>query len=389
MQVRKAYKFALKTNSQLESKLRRIAGSCRFVWNQALALQKRASEEGQQPIFYVEMASFLTHWKKDPFPWLYETPAQSLQQVLRDLDAAWKKCVKEGAGVPRFKKRGQHDSFRYPEPKQFTVDNANGRVKLPKLGWIRFRKSRDVEGKPKQITVSRRGNRWYVSIQVELEIPDPVHPSGTMMGIDMGVKRFATLSDGTYFKPLNSFRKLEKKLAREQRKLSRKVRFSSNWRKQKERISQLHIKIADARNDYLHKASTAIAKSHGMVVLEDLRVSNMSASASGSVEEPGKNVRAKSGLNKAILDQGWFEFRRQLEYKQKWRGGKVVTIPPHNTSRTCPICGHISAENRKTQARFSCEKCHHTANADHVAAINILAAGQAVAACGESALAAC
>lgn len=291
--------------------------------------------------------------------------------------------------MPRFKKRGQHDSFRYPEPKQFTVDNANGRVKLPKLGWIRFRKSRDVEGKPKQITVSRRGNRWYVSIQVELEIPDPVHPSGTMMGIDMGVKRFATLSDGTYFKPLNSFRKLEKKLAREQRKLSRKVRFSSNWRKQKERISQLHIKIADARNDYLHKASTAIAKSHGMVVLEDLRVSNMSASASGSVEEPGKNVRAKSGLNKAILDQGWFEFRRQLEYKQKWRGGKVVTIPPHNTSRTCPICGHISAENRKTQARFSCEKCHHTANADHVAAINILAAGQAVAACGESALAAC
>lgn len=122
-----------------------------------------------------------------------------------------------------------------------------------------------------------------------------------------------------------------------------------------------------------------------MIAVEDLQVRNMIKSAKGTADAPGRNVRAKAGLSKSILDQGWGEFRRQLEYKTAWRGGYFVAVPPKNTSRTCPCCGHISAENRKTQALFACIKCGHTANADHVGAINVLAAGHAVMACGEKA----
>ncbi len=120
-----------------------------------------------------------------------------------------------------------------------------------------------------------------------------------------------------------------------------------------------------------------------MVCIEDLQVRNMSKSAAGSAEKPGKSVRAKSGLNKAILDQGWFEFRRQLEYKLAWAGGWLIAVPPHNTSRTCPACGHIHADNRETQAEFACVQCGYAENADVVGAMNILARGHRVAACGE------
>lgn len=199
----------------------------------------------------------------------------------------------------------------------------------------------------------------------------------------MGIARFATLSDGTYYEPLNSFRRLDRRLAKEQRKLSRKVKFSSNWHKQKDAVTRLHIRIANARNDYLHKLSAAISKNHALVVLEDLKVSNMSASAKGTIDCHGRNVKQKAGLNKSILDQGWFEFRRQLDYKLFWRGGMLITVPPQYTSQKCPICQFVSSDNRKSQTVFRCVDCGYTNNADHVAAINILAAGHAVSACGE------
>ena len=160
--------------------------------------------------------------------------------------------------------------------------------------------------------------------------------------------------------------------------------FINNWKKQKAKITRLHSRIADARLDFLHKNSTAISKNHAVVVLEDLKGSNMSASAKGTKEQPGKNVRAKAGLNKSILDQGWFEFRRQLEYKQAWRGGQVVLINPQHTSQTCSTCGHISPENRRTQSKFRCTSCGHEEHADLNAAKNIRRAGQARIACGDT-----
>lgn len=161
------------------------------------------------------------------------------------------------------------------------------------------------------------------------------------------------------------------------------MKFSSNWYKQKDAVTRLHIRIANARNDYLHKITTVISKNHALVVLEDLKVSIMSASAKGTIDCPGRNVNAKSGLNKFILDQGWFEFRRQLDYKLFWRGGILITVPPQYTSPKCPTCQFVSPDNRKSRSVFRCVNCGHTNNADHVAAINILAAGHAVSACVE------
>ena len=194
----------------------------------------------------------------------------------------------------------------------------------------------------------------------------------------MGITHFATLSDGTHVEALNSFRKHEMKLARLQRKLSKKQRLSSNWQKQKRKLQKHHRKIANVRKDFLHKLSTTISKNHAMVVMEDLQIKNMSRSASGTIEQPGRNVSAKRGLNKAILDQGWFEFRRQLTYKLAWRGGKLIAISPQYTSQTCNHCGYTDKANRKTQAQFICTACGFEANADHNAALNILAAGHAV-----------
>jgi putative transposase len=178
--------------------------------------------------------------------------------------------------------------------------------------------------------------------------------------------------------PLNSFKKHQIRLRRYQRAMARKQKFSQNWKKAKARVQKLHSHISNCRHDFLHKASTTISKNHATVFVEDLQVSNMSRSAAGTAEKPGKNVRAKSGLNRSILDQGWFEVRRQLGYKLLWRGGRLTAVPAHHTSQTCPICDYVSAENRKTQAVFLCVACGFEGNADVVAAVNILNRGSAI-----------
>jgi putative transposase len=165
--------------------------------------------------------------------------------------------------------------------------------------------------------------------------------------------------------------------------MSRKTKFSQNWHKAKRKVQKVHTHIANARKDFLHKTTSALSKNHAMVAIEDLQVCNMSKSAAGSAEKPGKNVAAKSGLNKSLLDQGWFEFRRQLQYKLDWSGGILVAVPPQYTSQTCPCCGHVASANRKTQAKFECLDCGYENNADVVGAMNILARGHRAAACGE------
>ncbi len=184
--------------------------------------------------------------------------------------------------------------------------------------------------------------------------------------------------------PVNSFKKNQKRLAAYQRQMSKKTKFSQNWKKIKTKISRLHQKISNVRQDYLHKTSSTLCKNYALVFIEDLQIKNMSKSAAGTMDSPGKQVKAKRGLNKSILDQGWYEFRRQLEYKQSWLGGDVVAIPAPYTSQTCPECDHVSASNRATQANFVCKKCSYKNHADLVAAINILRAGHARLACGET-----
>jgi len=382
MKILQGYKFQLRPSGEQEALMQRFAGCCRFVWNKALALRCESWESEKKNLNYYDLASELTRWKREPETcFLKKSHSQILQQVLKDLDKAYGNFFQGQSGFPRFRKKGKKESFRYPQG--YRLDEGNQRIFLPKIGWVRYRKSRDIAGKIRNVTVSLKCDKWYVAIQTEREIPEPVHPSSSSVGIDMGIARFATLSDGSFYLPLDSFRKHEKQLTRAQKALSRKQKFSQNWYKAKARVSRIHERIANVRKDFLHKTSTEVSKNHATVVLENLQVGNMSGSASGTLENPGRCVKAKSGLNKAILDQGWYEFRRQLEYKLFWRGGYLILVPPQNTSRRCSSCGYTDKDNRPSQALFRCISCGYEANADENAAQNILAAGLAVSACGE------
>ncbi|HGC0495687.1 TPA: RNA-guided endonuclease InsQ/TnpB family protein, partial [Escherichia coli] len=272
-----AFKFRLRPDGQQEREMRRFAGACRFVFNRALALQNENHEAGNKYISYAKMTSWLVEWKNaTETQWLKDSPSQPLQQSLKDLERAYKNFFQKRTSFPRFKKRGQNDAFRYPQGVK--LDQENSRIFLPKLGWMRYRNSRQVTGVVKNVTVSQSCGKWYISIQTESEVSTPVHPSASMVGLDAGVAKLATLSDGTVFEPVNSFQKNQKTLARLQRQLSRKVKFSNNWQKQKRKIQRLHSCIANIRRDYLHKVTTTVSKNHAMIVIEDLKVSNMSKS---------------------------------------------------------------------------------------------------------------
>ena len=383
MKRRQAFKFELRPDGEQQRLLNRFAGSCRFVYNKALALQRDTYQAGGQFVGYGAMAKYLTAWRNGTeTPWLKQAPVHPLQQALKDLERAYRNFFDQRARFPRFKRKGQAASFRYPDPKQFEIDQARSRIFLPKLGWLRYRNSREILGNPKNITVSESAGRWYASIQTEREVTAPVTQSSSVVGIDVGIARFATFSDASFLVPLHSFRTHEQRLKRYQRRMSRKVKFSRNWVKARKKVQKIHRRIAHVRNDFLHKATTTITKTHAIVYIEDLPVRNMSRSARGTAAAPGRQVGPKSALNKAILDQGWYEFRRQLEYKLAWNGGQLIAVPPHHTSQTCPACQHVSPENRLTQARFHCVGCGYDNHADVVGAINILERGLRLSACG-------
>ena len=370
-----AYKFQLRPTDQQAKTMSQFAGCNRLVWNKALALQKERLDKKQFVFKYTELADQLIQWKKE-LPFLAQTHSQTYQQTLKNLDRALKEAFnkKNPKQFPVFKKKGLKDSFKYPQG--FKVNQERSEIYLPKIGWVKYRNSREIQGTVKNVIVAKNCNKWYVAVQVEIEVAKPQHQSTSIVGVDVGISKFATCSDGKIYQPVNSFRNHEKRLVFLQRGLSRKKKFSRNWKKQKEKIQKVHSKIVRIRHDYLHKTTNEISKNHAVVILEDLKISNMSKKAKEN------NVKAKSGLNKSILDQGWYEFRRQLEYKLKWRGGELFLVNPQYTSQKCSKCGHVHADNRTSQAEFECVKCGHSENADINASRNILVAGHAMFACG-------
>jgi len=378
--IRKAFKFRLKTTPEINKRLTNYGDGCRFVWNKALALNLDRLNNKLPILWYEETNFWVTLWKKsDEYGFLKDLPSQATQQKLKDLDKAFRDAFDKNQPlkrIPVFKKKRQSDSFRYPQG--FKINQASNRIFLPKIGWVRYRNSRKIIGTPKNITVSRQGQYWFVAVQVEYEAPLLPHKSTSIVGIDMGIKQFATLSDGTVYPPLNSFKRSAEKLAKLQCKLKNKKKFSSNWKKAKEKITQCHTKIADARRDTLQKISTEICENQAVIVVEDLKIKNMSKSSKGDSKKHGKKVAQKSGLNRSVLDQGWGMFFSMLEYKQDWCGGMVLKVPPHHTSQTCPYCHHIAKESRLTQAEFVCVKCGYSNNADLVGAINVLAKGHSI-----------
>ena len=371
--IRKAFKFRLNTSAAVNQKLTHYAGGCRFVWNKALALNLARLEQKQPLLWYDELDFWSKQWKKSvEYGFLSELPSQAIQQKLMDLDKAFKDAFDKNQPfkrLPVFKRKRQADSFRYPQG--FKIDQQGNRIFLPKIGWVKYRNSRKIIGTAKNVTVSRKGKYWYIAIQVEYETTLLAHKSTSSIGIDRGIARFATLSDGSFYEPLNSFKKSAQKLATLQRRLKHKRKFSKNWQKHKAKITQHHEKIADARHDYLHKISSEISENQAVIVIEDLQIKNMSASAKGNSEQHGKKVKQKSGLNKAILDQGWGLFAQMLAYKQDWNGGLLIKVAPHHTSQECPACHHTDKANRLSQAEFVCVNCGYENHADVVGAMNI------------------
>ncbi|MDN8616500.1 RNA-guided endonuclease InsQ/TnpB family protein [Variovorax ginsengisoli] len=387
----RAHRFQLRPRPLQEKQLARYAGMMRWVWNRALAEQQGRRERGEKNASYASMCKWLTAWRNAPeTSWLAEGPVHPQQQVLKRLDAAFQAFfanVKAGKkpGYPHIKRRGEEPCIRFPDKAQFKLDAANGRIHLPKLGWVRLRMSREVTGELRNASVTREGGRWYVAIQTAQAAVVAAAGLAPTLGVDLGVANFAGLSDGRLIVPLAALKAQQVRLRRYQRSVSRKVKGSCNRKKAIVKLRALHKRIAQQRLDWLHKLTSGLAAEHPVIVIEDLRVAAMTASARGNAQKPGRNVRQKAGLNRAILDAAWSEFGRQLEYKTAAVGGAAVRVNPAYTSRTCRMCEHESAENRKTQSVFACVACGHTEHADIHAAKNILAAGHAAWISGASA----
>lgn len=385
-----------------------MAGCVRLVWNKALALQKSNCEYINQQFdllggkamgaaeskqlkkslyaqlwvggYDISVKALVAVWKKsEELHFLNDCPSQSLQKPLADLDKAFFKCFTKAGGFPRFKKKSNHASIHFPQG--FKIDGA--KLYIPKLGWIKFFKSRNIVGEIKSVTVRSDGlGNWFAAIAVEQD-NIVLDRAGPTIGIDVGISKFAACSDSTFVYSPKPYTRLRKRLKTLQRAVARKKKASNNRKKEQRKVTKLHARIANIRKDFLHKASTQLSKNHAMIAVEDLKISNMSSSASGTTEKPGVNVSAKSGLNRSILDQGWGEFGRQLKYKQEWSGGIFVKVNPKHTSQTCNQCGHIAKGNRPTQSQFECLDCGNVENADTNAAKNILRAGHVRLACGD------
>lgn len=266
-----SFKFELIPNDTQRLQMCRFAGACRYVFNHALALQEKRLAQGLPRLSFVELCKQLTVWRSDSLTsWLTASPVHTLQQALKNLDSAYANFTSKKAFAPRFKKKGKRDSFRFPDSKQFKLDQSNARLKLPKLGWLRFRKSREVLGTVRSVTVSLCAGKWFASILTERETAPPISDEVKVVGVDVGIARFATLSDGSFFEPVNSYRKNECRLRKARQALSRKTKFGKNWTKAKEKVQRIDMHIANSRRDFIHKVTASICKKHAVVCLSPL-----------------------------------------------------------------------------------------------------------------------
>ncbi|WP_327093363.1 transposase [Nocardia vinacea] len=357
--------------------------ACRAVWNTALE-QRREYRRRDAWVGYQQQARELADAKTE-HEWLKQAPGHCLQQTLMDLEKA---CKTHGTFRVRWRSgRRWCPSFRFPEGGKIVVERLGrkwGRCKLPKLGWVRFRWSRALGGSVRSATVSRDGRHWYVSFLVDDGVQTATqHPSTTAVGVDRGVAVAVACSDGAMFDRAFTTAGEAERYRRLQRRLSRQKKGSANRRKTIAALREIRRRERDRRADFNNQVAHELASEHCLVVLEDLRARNMTVSAKGTAAEPGKNVRQKAGLNKAILAKGWHQFELALRNVARYTGTRIVKIPAAFTSQTCSRCLHVDSGSRESQARFRCTMCGYRENSDVNAAKNILAAGRAVTACGD------
>lgn len=380
MNIRKAYRYRLKPTRKQTIFFSQFAGCSRYVFNRGLAERQKVYEEEQRTLRYFDQSTHLTKWKEDlETAWLKETHSQVLQQSLKDLDSAFEHFFRrlkggEKPGFPRFKCRGEHDAFRFPQGVKVKGD----RVYLPKIGWVRFKKSREIGGAIKQTTVIREGDHWYVSFSCieEMAVKEKVMPRlEKAVGIDVGIAKFATMAVGLenqieVIENPRCLKRSEKKIKILQKHLSRKKKGSQNRRKCKRKLSRMYARLRFQRHDFVHQNSSKIVKNHDVICIEDLRIQKMLKKGS-------------RGLNRAIGDAGWRKFFECLKYKAEERGKHLVEMDIYYPStKMCSRCGE-KQEMSLSQRVYKCTNCGIELDRDVNSAINMKAAGTTVVnACG-------
>jgi putative transposase len=370
-----AHRIALDPTDKQRSYFARASGVARFAWNWALAEWQRqyAARRDDPSLPQPSDAALrrqLNSLKREQFPWMFDVTKCAVQEAIIDLGAGFRSFFEQRGRYPRFKKKGVRDSFcAANEAGTFRVDSQ--RIKLPVVGWVRMREAVRFTGKLKRVTVSREADRWFASIMVETNDIKPVEQPHDAVGVDLGVTTLATLSQGDPIPGPKAHTALLGRLRRTSRALSRKRKGSANRRKAKAKLARLHSRIAAIRRDATHKATTLLAKTYRLIGIEDLNVRGMARNRH---------------LARSIMDGGFFEFRRQLDYKARFYGATVVVADRwFPSSKTCSCCGSVKAELALSQRTYHCDTCGHEVDRDRNAARNLehLAASSAVSACGE------
>jgi putative transposase len=360
--LNRSYKFELDPNNRVKSLLAQHAGTARFVWNWSLArrIERFHSQDNEGKFTnYIAEHKDLVVLKATEFSWMYSVSKCAPVEALRHLDKAFKSFWarrKEGVGFPRFKKRGvSRDSFYLQGP--FRIQDRY--IKLPKIGTIRLKERTRgrVKGRILSATVSRTADRWFVSIATVEDRPEPTPIQGPAIGVDLGLKVFATLSDGTQFISPSPLKTAQQRLKRAQQAHSRKQKGSNNRRKAALKVAKIHARVANIRKDFLHKITTKLAKTKSVIVVEDLNVHGMVSNHC---------------LARSISDQGWGEFYRQLSYKTVWYGSRLITADRwFPSSKLCSDCGYKLDKLALSVREWVCPSCGCVHDRDHNAAINL------------------
>ena len=382
--MKRGYRYRIYPTREQRELIARSCGVARLIYNVSLEQRSLAYRLGARSISgAAQDAEWVKLKRQAGYEWLGEVHSDVIGQALRDLDGAFKRFFAGQAAHPRHHRRGERDSFRlcqrrirgYLSIEVRKLSSRWGEVKLPKLGWVRVRLSRPLLGEIRHVTVMRTALGWEMSLCTEDGRPAAAQrTAGPAVGIDAGVAVSFATSDGDLNRVPRPSPSEERRRLCLERRLARQSEGSRRRERTKRQLGRLRATDARRRQDYLHKLTASLVRRNSLIAVEDLRVKDMTRSACGTVAHPGRNVAQKAGLNRAILAQGWGEFRRQLRYKSEEHGVTLIAVPPRHTSVRCRICGHTANENRESQAVFSCAACRHTEHADIHAAKNILEA---------------
>jgi putative transposase len=368
---RKVYRFRMRPHADQGQALNRMAGARRFVWNWALARWKETYAATGKSISLQQLSAELTALKTEPdTAWLSECDSQALQQVLTDLQRAFAHFFERRARYPRFKSK-KRDQARFRIPQRVKV--ADGKVYVPKVGWVRIRQSREVDGATKSATFRREADgHWYVSLTAEFEMPDVAIPApdpAKTVGLDLGLIDFVTPSDGAQPTPAPKFyRKATAKIRRAQKSVSRRKLGSKRREKARKRLARAHQKAGRQRNDFLHKLSTDLVGRHDAICIEDLNVKGL----------------ARTKLARSFADAAMSQFRRHLEYKCLWNRKTLVAIDRFfPSSKMCNRCGALNDRLSLSDREWKCD-CGARHKRDFLAACNIRDEGVRMLAVGQT-----